>query len=194
MTTSYLIPKHAMRQDGEYEFRQAVLERLTQLQMARGLVNRPEEVDIVGMCYTDLGLTSWNLPPLKTTPTDWIQTTVPHNMFYAFTEVMVLSKNPAAAKLDFQIGHGHVMVGTFSLDGLKVILPVINRAEGDKHFQRLLLKEAQRLCLVGFFSTPIIYHPTDHVVISVTAEQDTPAGDRLALGGFMAAPRQMVLA
>lgn len=186
---SYIIPMYAISNKFR-EYRKSTCDLLERRLVEFGFVGGRHEVRITNLSYKNLGLTSWQLPALSEKPTIWIRTEVPYNMIYAITTVIILSANPMAATLEFKAGFtGNSIRGVFPLDELKVILPLVDRAEGNKKFQRLLLKRAWKLCMVGFLSDPIFYDPQEFINISATAEADTLQAGRIAIGGFIASPR-----
>ncbi|MDD5510828.1 MAG: hypothetical protein PHI12_08460 [Dehalococcoidales bacterium] len=190
MSTSYLIPKHLMMNGQANQYRLDTIKQIVDEAKRLRIVDDPKHLDITGLTYEDLGLSSWRTPNLSYETTAWFTKEIPPGYIYAITEVMLLSIEPITSIIQFRSGCSFgPMRGFYSLDGLKVILPVIRRAKGDRPFQNLLLKNARRLCLVGLLSEPIIYRYGQIMSVTLKADGGILLGsDQIAIGGFVASP------
>ena len=168
-----IIPASEMDIADVTALKQALLDRMFEIAMAMGVVERREELIYRPILpKTDLGLTNeyWETPSLTAnTWNTYFSKQLDDQRFVGFYGVTNLSADPVVTGLKFSVGAGK----TKTLDVLQI---------------EDLYSDSERVD--GYFKNPIIYKEKQYCNLEVYAK--AAGSDRLVLKGFVVEPAGVV--
>jgi len=188
MEHNYILPAHDVLVKEKQNYRRAIQDTMVSVAFQLGLITHKEDALIRGIKCSDLGLTSWQIPPTKKeTLTNWIHITNYHNKILCIYKVIPLSATPTVSRLVIRLDQESI--SDFGINSLYSLLPIIQHLktieEEDIGWTKAYFGDIDRIRMEGYFSEPIIIGGGKCLDIEISTKCDSQGQEELLLDGFV---------
>ena len=187
MEYNYILPAHDVLVKEKQNYRRAIQDTMVSVAFQLGLITHKEDALIRGIKCSDLGLTSWQIPPTKKqTLTTWIHATS-YRKILCIYKVIPLSTTPTVSRLVIKQDRAHLWDG--EINSLYSVLPIIQRLktieEEDIGWTKAYFGDIDQICMEGYFSEPIIIDVGACLDVEISTKCDSQGQEELILDGFV---------
>ena len=189
MRTMDLIPSHELLTKQKQKYRDSIQRTMVNRALALKWIIREDEAILRGIKCSDLGLTSWQIPPTKKQIlTSWIQTTNIDYRLISICKVIPLSLNPSISRLVVSSPR-FTRLCDIEIDKLYNLLPIIQRLkiieEEDPGWVKSYFGGIDQVCMEGYLSEPVLIGENYQLQVEISTKCDSQDKEELILDGFV---------